>query len=883
MDSLKLTTCSVCQGSGQAASGLACSVCGGAGSYLVDSEQHVYSYTIPLHLHHHEGLRQKQIIRSIVLALSIAGLLFSLVSLVGHDASFEGLFWQRSWVNALFALSGLILCYSLTLLQTTKAGKNNLHNLAELSKNVTEPISLTQFATENIEEVLVAAQKVALTLGQTMVDESILLIALLTNSRIRSSIARLEYSATEIAEEIKFNYTQQHPPGKVSTTPSYAAAVRLRLQKAALIAITNNFPSIEIEDILLSFLNEENEFSALFKKFELNATEFLAVTTWYAHEEDRSTQWAFWLERGRSRPRGYMNRAWTALPTRYLDQYSVDLTAQAASGRVKSASTRGQEIEAILGILGRTEKSSLVLVGEEGVGKQTVLGAVALKMIEGEVPEILQDKRLVLLDLASLLAQPGEAEQSVQHMLEEVTQAGNVILAIPEVHLLVGNGGALDAASVMASALHNGQIQVISTATYGDYHRYVESNPSLAAILDRVEIKEVTPEQAIEILEEETPQLEAKQSVTITYPAIKAAATLAKRYIADQYLPDNAISLLDQTASAVHLRKQSWVTKAEVEATLEQKLGVPVRQADEQQSSRLLNMEGELHKRLVGQEEAVKAVAEAIRRSAAGLHDGKRPVSSFLFVGPTGVGKTEMAKALTDLYFGNANLMTRLDMSEYQDGRAIYKLIGAPAGSSDEHTEGGALTQPVREHPHSLILLDEIEKAHPDVLNLFLQLLDDGRLTENTGRTVSYSNCIIIATSNAGSQELLELIKSTTQDTQSLDKAALDLLQKYFKPEFLNRFDRIVPFHPLTLPEVEQVTAMMLQGTIAKMAEQKYTITFAPETITKLAQLGYDPAFGARPLRRVIQDKVEALLATKILQREITSGGSLQITPEMIQ
>ena len=544
---------------------------------------------------------------------------------------------------------------------------------------------------------------------------------------------------------------------------------------------------------------------------------------------------------------------------------------------------REKELSRILEILAQTKKNNVLLVGEPGVGKKTLVGTIAHRMIEDTVPEILKDKRLISMDIAALLSQGDSAEQNIQRILDEVSQAGNIILVIPEVHTLVGtNESALDAATLLAQAIKQGSVQLISTATYAEYHKYVESNSTLTELLEVVELNEPSTEQAVAILEAEAPDIEYRADVTITYPALHASVDLARRYFAETTLPSNAISLLDQAASQVKQSKRSLVLKQDLEKAVELKTGIPVQPANEEASIQLLNLEDSLHKRIIGQEEAITVVANAIRRARTGLGNEKRPIASFLFVGPTGVGKTETAKAIADIYYGNEKSMIRLDMSEYQDARSVYKLIGAPAEYSNSSTEGGALTQPIREHPYSLILLDEIEKAYPDVLNLFLQLLDDGRLTENSGRTVSYNNSLVVATSNAGSKEMLELIKKGLSKVD-LEQNILKLLQTHFKPEFLNRFDAIVPFYPLRPEEVAKVVVIFLNEVTANAKNKNYTITFSNDCVEKLAKLGYDPLYGARPLRHIIQEKVESLLATLILEQKLHPGDTLQINADMIQ
>jgi ATP-dependent Clp protease ATP-binding subunit ClpC len=878
---LTLNYCKDCSGFGvkqDRAGTITCLTCHGNSMWLETADKVRLGYPIPEFVRpgQHSSAQLSKTIKHLVAGVSISITAISGFYLLANSLTEPlQIIWGHGIVHALFGVSGLLSMGALTYLNSHHTSTASLHDLANAPSK--QFMNLAPYSNPRVSELIDACAETALEFHSPQVDEAILLIALLRQPRIGGMVTRLEHSVDDIIASI-VPYIDVTGGGSINSailTPS----VRERIYSGIQEAITREFPYFDLEDILLAYAEKPGKFTSVFTQFNLSYDDVYAVSRWYAGEQERLRKWAFWLNRGRSRPKGFMNRAWTALPTPVLDTYSIDLTRQAGNGNLSSAPTRSTELKSILQVLGRTKKNNILLVGEPGVGKSTVLGAVALLMLEENVPEILKDKRLISLDVGALLSSNGQ--ENMQQVLGEIAQAGNVILAIPDVQSLV-SGGSLDASDLLASALDRGYIQVISTATYADYHKYVESNATLSALMEVVEIKEMSTEQAITVLEEEAGQIESRQKVFMTYPALVAAATLAKRYLPNTVLPDSALSLLDEAAASVAQSGGRWVHKQDVEKTLEQKTNIPIQEAGEREADLLLHLEASLHERIIGQEQAIKVVSDSLRRARAGLQDAKRPISSFLFVGPTGVGKTETAKAVADLYFGTSDTMIRLDMSEYQDPTAVYKLIGAPAASSDSLTEGGALTQPIREHPFSLLLLDELEKAHPNVLNLFLQLLDDGRLTENTGRTVTYNNCLIVATSNAGSSEILELVAKGL-DQQELSNQMLRVLQNYFKPEFLNRFDAIVPFFPLRPEEITQVVEVMLKRIVSTTAEQKIAITFTQEAITKLGTLGYDPLYGARPLRRVIQDKVEGMLAMLILEKKLLPGQSLQITAEMIQ
>lgn len=883
---LTTTPCPTCTGYGVLTSAdgtiISCTTCNGVGlSAKVGSTTLSFGLPALLNPVSSSTHRLQHVLRISLSVITFAVTVASAVIIVLNSHQALDLIWAHDYWHTLFGLSGLTSMWALSHWNQRQTSKQSLH---DLEKNlVTNPaeLNLLEYANPRVKQLFEQAAYAAQQLHTPAVDEAVLLLTLLEQPRISMMLARMEIPPLDFADTLRKQVSKRGTDkiGLVSFVPE----VRRRLFMATQEALRNDFPYLDIEDILLAYATDPGVFAPLFKDYNLGKEEVYATTRWYAAEQERKRQWAFWLERGRSRPKGFMNRAWTALPTPFLDQYSLDITTQAANGALGGTSVRIMEITRVFEVLGSTKQNSVILVGEPGVGKTTLLNSLALRMVEENVPEIIKDKRLVQLDLTSLLAKGDKAEESVQKIIEEVSQAGNVILAVPDVQALVGGTeGGLDAAGVFANALNQGYLQVITTATHSDYHRYVESNSALASHLTVIELKPLSPEQALAVLEEEAATLEHRQHVFLTHPAMEAAAKLAAQYIPDQMLPASALTLLDEAASAVANQKERWVQREDVEKAIEKRTNIPVQAANTAEADKLLHLEDELHTRVVGQAEAITAVSEALRRARAGLRNPNRPVSSFLFVGPTGVGKTETAKAVADIYYGKGQPMLRLDMSEYQDAKSIYKLIGATAADSDSYTEGGTLTQPIREHPFTLILLDEIEKADSQVLNLFLQLLDDARLTENTGRTVSFTNCIIIATSNAGSADIVQMLQQGMQP-QQLHDSVLGLLQKHFKPEFLNRFDAIIPFHQLRPQEVVQIVGIMLKEVIAKAKEQNIDLSFTPEAVQKLADIGYDPTYGARPLRRAIQDKAEGLLSKLILGGQIGAGQSLQITAEMLQ
>ena len=631
-----------------------------------------------------------------------------------------------------------------------------------------------------------------------------------------------------------------------------------------------------------------------------------------------------------------------------LDKFGRDLTKAAKNGEIDPVIGREKEIERVIQILSRRTKNNPVLIGEPGVGKTAVAEGLALEISKGNVPEILRDKRVVSLDLTGMVAGAkyrGDFEERIKAAIDEVKSSGNTILFIDELHTIIGAGaaeGSADAANILKPSLARGDFQVIGATTLNEYRKYIEKDAALERRFQPVKVGEPTQEQAVEILKGLRDSYEAHHKVKITDEAIEAAVKLSSRYIADRYLPDKAIDLIDEGASKVRLAamtspdnvkdledkvknlenekasavneqdferaaklrdeqkrvqaeldeaKKSWQERredkcGEVDAEIIAKIvsdwtGIPVVQLTKEESDRLLHMEEVLHERVVGQNEAVTAVAKAIRRGRVGLKDPKRPVGSFIFLGPTGVGKTELCKALAQAMFGDENAMLRLDMSEYMEKHTVSKLIGSPPGYVG-FDEGGQLTEKVRRKPYSVVLFDEIEKAHPDVFNMLLQILEDGRLTDSQGRTVDFKNTVIIMTSNVGARMITDKQKSLgfaqeekAQKQEDIRSLVMGELKKVFRPEFLNRVDDIIVFNKLTQDEIKQIAGKMLETLSKRLAAMDITITFTDAAVTAIADKGFDDSYGARPLRRAIQSEIEDVLSEKLLDGEIKANSAV--------
>ena len=632
----------------------------------------------------------------------------------------------------------------------------------------------------------------------------------------------------------------------------------------------------------------------------------------------------------------------TKTPT--LDQFSRDLTYLASRGELDPVIGRESEIERVIEILMRRKKNNPAIIGDPGVGKTAVVEGLAQKISDNDVPDLLKGKRVVSLDLASVIAGTkyrGEFEERMKKILKEVTKTNkNIILFIDEFHTLVGAGaaeGAIDASNILKPSLSSGEIQVIGATTLKEYRKYVEKDPALERRFQPVYIKEPTVEEAIAILKGISERYEKFHGVKITDEAIELAVKLSVKYISDRFLPDKAIDVIDEAAARLKLqlsknneikeleKKIKEVKEARFQAIRDKKLleveklrdeeknllnmlklvsqesnaevpvlseddvrkvvslwtGVPVEKMLSDEKERLIHMEEVLHKRIVGQEEAVKAVSRAIRRARSGLKNPNKPIGSFLFLGPTGVGKTELAKTLADFLFGNENDLIRFDMSEYMEKFTVSRLIGSPPGYVG-YEEGGQLTEAVRRNPYSVVLFDEIEKAHPDVFDILLQIMDEGRLTDSQGRTIDFKNTVIILTSNFGTESLKDKsigfnLVSESSEFEDRKTKLVSSLKGLFKPEFLNRLDDVIVFYPLTLEEIKQIVDIIMEKVEKNVADSNIEIVLTDAARDYLAKTGYSPEYGARPLQRLIEKEVEDPIAIKILQGEIKDGSRVVV------
>lgn len=635
-----------------------------------------------------------------------------------------------------------------------------------------------------------------------------------------------------------------------------------------------------------------------------------------------------------------------------LEQYSRDLTALAKEGRLDPVIGREEEIRRVVRILSRRTKNNPCLVGEPGVGKTAVVEGLAMKIVTGDVPFTVQDKRVMTLDLSGMVAGSkyrGEFEERIKRVIKEVIEDGNIILFLDEMHTIIGAGGAegaIDASNILKPSLARGEIQLIGATTIAEYRKYVERDAALERRFQPVTIEEPTIEEAENILQGIAYKYEDHHKVTITTEALKAAVALSARYINDRNLPDKAIDLIDEAAAAARLKaakqpdklkelseeiqkidlqiersikieafsqagelrkkQEEMIKKYERMVKKIEKEGekrdlsigeneiaevvalwtkIPVKKIAEKESERLLKLESTLHKRVIGQEEAVTAVAKAMRRGRVGLQDPNRPIGSFLFLGPTGVGKTELSKALAEAMFGSENALIRVDMSEYMEGHSVSKMIGSPPGYVG-FEEGGQLSEKIRRNPYSVVLFDEIEKAHPDVFNILLQVLDDGHITDSKGRKVSFKNTILIMTSNAGAQKIVEPKNlgftsgsSEKQDYEKMKSGVMEEVKRIFKPEFINRIDEIIVFHALNRDNMKQIVSLLSKNLVKRCsAQMNIELTVTPALKEYIVEKYLDAKMGARPMRRAIQTEVEDSLAEEILSGRVKSGEKVSAT-----
>lgn len=801
--------------------------------------------------------------------------------------------------------------------------------------------------TPSAKQVLVLAQQQANYFKHQAIGTEHLLLALTMEKNGVAAKVLQSFVVTEVdvREEIEHivGYGNLQRRGADTYLP-YSPRTRYVLERAREHAKLFNVEKVGTEHILLALLEDDKTISSrILAALNIDLRKVKNIT-YRTMGVDATTA-------NRTRKKLALSEKKQDNGTPTLDELARDLTEMVRKDQIDPVVGRDNEIKRVVQILSRRTKNNPVLLGEPGVGKTAVAEGFSQKIVNGEVPDNLKNKRVMMLDMGSLVAGTkyrGEFENRLKKIIEEIREDGNVILFIDEMHTLIGAGGAegaIDASNILKPALARGEVQVIGATTLNEYQKYVEADAALERRFASVTINEPTPEVALTILKGLRPKYEKHHQLQITDEALESAVKLSKRYIASRFLPDKAIDLMDEAAARVRInnaqkvdkvsaikKKLSELSQEKTEALLkedfekaaeirneelkiQEKLekqiqrdkdeedsnsyrvkvtaediaevvsewtGVPVTQINRSEGDRLIRLEKILHNRVIGQDEAVKAVSKAIRRARSGLKDPTRPIGSFMFLGPTGVGKTELAKALAEAMFGSEDSMIRIDMSEYMEKYTTSRLIGSPPGYVG-YDEGGQLTEKVRNNPYSVVLLDEVEKAHNDVFNILLQVLDDGFLTDSKGRKVDFRNTIIIMTSNLGATALRDEksvgfgAKDVSDDYEAMAAKVRETLKKTFRPEFLNRLDETVVFHSLNKEEIHQIVKLMAKNIIDRIKEQNINLKITPAAIDIVAEAGFDAEYGARPIRRVLQDKIEDLLSEELLAGNIETGATVTI------
>ncbi|MFA1821628.1 ATP-dependent protease ATP-binding subunit ClpC [Virgibacillus oceani] len=790
--------------------------------------------------------------------------------------------------------------------------------------------------TERAQKVLALSQEEAVRLGHNNIGTEHILLGLVREGDgiAAKALQSLGLEVAKIQEEVEgLIGTGKQPMQSIHYTPRAKKVVELSQDEARKLGHSY----VGTEHILLGLIREGegvaarvlNNLGVSLNKARQQVLQLLGSNESQAGRQGRNQQ--------------------TSANTPTLDSLARDLTESAKEGNVDPVIGRSKEIERVIQVLSRRTKNNPVLIGEPGVGKTAVAEGLAQQIINNEIPETLRDKRVMTLDMGTVVAGTkyrGEFEDRLKKVMEEIRQANNIILFIDELHTLIGAGGAegaIDASNILKPSLARGELQCIGATTLDEYRKYIEKDAALERRFQPIQVDEPTLEETVQILGGLRDRYEAHHRVTITDEAIDAAAHLSDRYITDRFLPDKAIDLIDEAGSKVRLSsytvppdlkeleqkleevrkekdaavqsqefekaaslrdseqrlreeldetKNEWkekqgqtdseVTVEDIAAVVSIWTGVPVSKLTKDESDRLLNMEGILHDRVIGQQEAVNAVAKAIRRARAGLKDPKRPIGSFIFLGPTGVGKTELARALAEAMFEDEEAMIRIDMSEYMEKHATSRLVGSPPGYVG-YEEGGQLTEKVRTKPYSVVLLDEVEKAHPEVFNILLQVLEDGRLTDSKGRVVDFRNTVLIMTSNVGASELKRNkyvgfnLGDEGQEHEDMKNKVLDELKKAFRPEFLNRIDETIVFHSLEKKHMKDIVTLMVKQLQNRLKEQEIEFTLTDKALEKIANEGFEPEYGARPLRRSIQKNIEDLLSEELLKENISKGEKVKI------
>lgn len=819
-----------------------------------------------------EAARKKlrKVVTAVTIALALAGVatfVLGVVLVFGADILTRAAWWEPSVYMA--GLWWAVLCMAFLHYRRVKermdvtalptpVGMPEMTTLPALDV-VERRMDMARVTDDETKAALADAFHLARQAGHADVNALHIFAAMLATRPVGTLFARLGVRYDDIKEPLRRRMALLEKGATV-----FGGQAEEIVARAFMLALADARTHVGGLEVFTAACAVEPFFEELFASKAVTTEALHNAMTWIRISDDLYRRYQTFRRAASFKPTGNMDRAYTAIATPFLDNVTEDLTRAAIYGRTSMLIGRDREMQDIFRSI-EGGNQSIVLVGQPGVGKAAIIEGIAERMVEESVPAVMQDKRLLKLSVPHIVSAQGGsgAEERFLYAMQQVAHAGNVILVIENLHELVGTGAGVDLSSLLSGELEKRYTFVIGTATPEGY-RAIESSP-LRSRLAKVVINEPERTDAIEVLESKMGFIETRHNVVFTYAALEALIDLSKRYLHDENLPEKAITLAQEVALDAAKRsggQQAWVTKEDVAALVGAKTGVPTTEVTQSEGERLLNLEEEMHQRIIGQEHAVKAVASALRRARVELRSVKRPIANFLFLGPTGVGKTELAKTTAAVFFGDEKSMLRFDMSEYQDQASVTRLIGG-------NGQAGLLTEAVRKTPFALLLLDELEKAHPDILNLFLQVMDDGRLTDGTGRTIDFTNVILIATSNAGTQFIQDGVAKGTPLEQIKTQLMEDELRKVYRPEFLNRFDDTIVFTPLTQDDVIDIAYLMLDALTAQMQDKGITLQITDAAVEELAHKGFDPKFGARPLRRAIQEHVENALADFLLRGDV--------------
>ncbi|MFA5052142.1 MAG: AAA family ATPase [Patescibacteria group bacterium] len=897
-------TCPICQGSGQD-SGSACKRCSGRGTYAwLEGNTLYWGRTVDsLHLFEEEMERAvKNIINAFLVFFGIIGIIALVVSLIqftGNDRPWE-IFRLQDRLMALFSITVLSDLYAYYRMQResfldravkqrpfdtllTEEDPSVLFEQAA-AKNKNQMVEVATTYTVPANRAVGQAWQLAKRLGHGTTEPVHLLATLISYPQTGEVLARLGVDGKALVDKLTRSVSRF--PRARQSGAVFSAGLLTVLLAAYAEAYIGRQERVDIQHLLVAIINYDEVSRDIFYDLEVEQGQIINAVEWLNIKVRLSEGYHRWRSKAAYKSKGVMNRAMTSQATPLLDRFSHDLTSLARQGVLAPCIGRDREIESVLRIM--EGGKNVILTGFPGVGKTSIIEGIAALMAAEDVPDMLQDHRLISLSVASLVGaagRQGELEGLIMQLINEIVRSGNIVLYIDNIQNMVGvsTEGAqnLDIADIMANALSKRLFYAIATTSPLDYRRYIEPSGSLNSVFQKVEVAEPDVNGTILILEGKSGSVEAKNQIFFSYESIERIVTLADRFIHDRFQPEKSLSILDEVAVYVHRKKgkNAIVTGEDVAE-------IVITKITEKETEKLLNLEERIHERMVDQEEAVTAVSTALRRARAELRDIRRPIVNLLFLGPTGVGKTELAKTVAEVYFGSEKNMIRLDMSEYQEKSSLARMIGAPPGYSGA-SEGGYLTEAIRRQPFSLLLLDEIEKAHPDILNIFLQVMDDGRLTDTLGRTIDFTNVILIATSNAGTSMIQKRIQEGRPLAAIKDELMNEELKPYFRPEFLNRFDNIVVFKPLSFDDIIKIVGLMLNQVNKRLAAKGIRLQATDEAKRELAQQGFDPIFGARPLRRAIQDTVDNALANYLLEGKLGRrdvavlevGGKISVRP----